>query len=172
MNGRFLTDEPCRVVRCLIKKEVETDKQLERIFSHLNRFLLENKFKISFSNVCVHIFSKKLQENDKWKNFLKRASLVTIRTATQRATLLSELHGNVELAFGWAWLARRVFQHPVMPNCTWLCLDQSQSRIAVGHMTINVCTSCHIYDIHVAVYRYCWACADGRHPAVIQCWDE
>ena len=25
-------DDPCRVVRCLIKNEVETDKELERIF--------------------------------------------------------------------------------------------------------------------------------------------
>ena len=59
MSGQFLTDEPCRVVRCLIKNEVEMDKQLERIFSRLNRFLLENKFKISFSNMSVRNFSKK-----------------------------------------------------------------------------------------------------------------
>ena len=64
MSGRFLTDEPCRVVRCLIKKEVETDKQLERIFSRLTRFLLEDKFKISFSNMYVRNFSKKNHEND------------------------------------------------------------------------------------------------------------
>ena len=32
MSGRFLTDERCRVVNCLIKNEVETDKQLKCIF--------------------------------------------------------------------------------------------------------------------------------------------
>ena len=77
------------------------------------------------------------QENDQWKNFLKRASLVRFRTAMQRATLLSELNGNDELTFGWAWLARRVFQHPVMPNCTWPYLDQSQSSITVGDTTLS-----------------------------------
>jgi len=65
MSGRFLTDEPCCVVTCLIKNEVETDKQLERILSRLNRFLLENKFKMSFSNMFVGNFSPKNQENDK-----------------------------------------------------------------------------------------------------------
>jgi len=59
MSGRFLTDEPCRVVRCLIKSEVETDKQLKRIFARLNRFLLENTFEISFSNMSVGKFSRK-----------------------------------------------------------------------------------------------------------------
>jgi len=59
MSGRFLTDEPCRVVRCLIKNEMETDKQLKRIFAHLNHFLLENKFKISFCNMSVRKFAKK-----------------------------------------------------------------------------------------------------------------
>ena len=88
MSGRFLTDEPCRVVRCLIKNAVETDKQLKRIFARLNRFLLENKFKISFSNMSVRKFSKEtLHDNDNSKNFLKRGSLVTFRTATQHATL-------------------------------------------------------------------------------------
>ena len=58
MSGRFLTDEPCRVVRCLIKNEVGTDKQLKRIFARLNRFLLENIFKISCSNMSVRKFSK------------------------------------------------------------------------------------------------------------------
>jgi len=65
MSGRFLTDKLCRVVRCLIKNEVETDKQLKRIFARLNRFLLENKFKISFSKMSVHKLSKKVHENDK-----------------------------------------------------------------------------------------------------------
>jgi len=38
--------------------------------------------------MSVRKFSKKkLDENDKWKNFIKRVSLVTFRTATQRATL-------------------------------------------------------------------------------------
>jgi len=87
MSGRFLANEPCRVVRCLIKNEVETDKQLKRIFARLNRFLLENEFKISFSNKSVRKFSKKVHENDQWKNFLKRTSPVTFRTATQHATL-------------------------------------------------------------------------------------
>jgi len=86
MSRRFLTDEPCRVVRFLIKNEVEMDKQLERIFSRLNRFLLENKFKISFSNMSVRNFSKKIRKMIS-ENFLKRASLVAFRTATPHATL-------------------------------------------------------------------------------------
>ena len=65
MSGQFLTDEPCRVVRCLIKNKVKMAKQLTHIFAHLNRFLLENNFKISFSNMSVHKFSKKIPENDK-----------------------------------------------------------------------------------------------------------
>ena len=65
MSGRFLTDEPCRVVRCLIKNEVETDKQLERIFFTFKSLFPENKFKISLSNMSVRNFSKKNQENDK-----------------------------------------------------------------------------------------------------------
>ena len=59
MSRQFLSDEPCRVVRRLIKNEVETDKQLKCIFARLNRFLLENKFKISFSNMSVRKFSRK-----------------------------------------------------------------------------------------------------------------
>jgi len=46
------------------------------------------------------------------------------------------INGHVILASRLAWLVCRVFQHPVMPNCTWPCLDQSQSRIAVAHTTI------------------------------------
>jgi len=62
--------------------------------------------------------------------FLKRESLVTFRTATQRATL-TFTSTVMSLAFGWAWLAHCVFQHPVMLNCTWPYLDESQSRITV-----------------------------------------
>jgi len=62
MSGRFLMDKPRLVVRCLIKNEVETDKQLKRNFAHLNRFLLENKFNISFSNTSVRKFSKKIRK--------------------------------------------------------------------------------------------------------------
>jgi len=62
MNRRFLMDEPCRVPRCLIENKVETDKQLERIFPRLNRFLLENKFKVSSCNMSVRKFSKKSRE--------------------------------------------------------------------------------------------------------------
>ena len=58
MSKRFLTHEPCRDVRCLIKNEVETDKQLKCIFARFNRFLLENRFKISFINMSVCKFSK------------------------------------------------------------------------------------------------------------------
>ena len=62
MSRRFLTDEPCRVVRCLIKNEFETNKQLKRIFTPLNHFLLENILNISFSNMSVHKFSKKIMK--------------------------------------------------------------------------------------------------------------
>jgi len=65
ISGQYLTDEPCRVVRCLIKNEFETNKQLKRIFTPLNHFLLENILNISFSNMSVHKFSKKNHENDK-----------------------------------------------------------------------------------------------------------
>jgi len=41
------------------KNEVKTDKQLKHIVAHLNHFLLENKFKISFSDMSVRKFSKK-----------------------------------------------------------------------------------------------------------------
>jgi len=57
MSGRFLTDEPCSAVWCLIKNKVEMDIQLKRIFAHLNRFLLENKFEISFSDMSFRKFS-------------------------------------------------------------------------------------------------------------------
>ena len=56
-SGRFLTDEPCSAVGCLIKNEVKMDIQLKHIFARLNRFLLENKFKISFSNMSFRKFS-------------------------------------------------------------------------------------------------------------------
>ena len=79
MSGLFLQDEPC----VLIKNEVETDKQLERIFSRLNRFLLENKFKISFSNMSVCNFSKKITKMVSERIFLN--ARVWLRFAQQRS---------------------------------------------------------------------------------------
>ena len=59
MSERFLTDEPYRVVRCLKKARSKRINNLNVLFSRLNRFLLENKFKVSFSNMSVRYFSKK-----------------------------------------------------------------------------------------------------------------